>query len=100
MVQPHLKPSHRHGPRPLVQTWNANKQLLVRQIVQAMKAQKLSKTEMARRMRTSRTQLERLLDPDNDRVLLKTVQRAALAVGKQLNVALVDESQNRGGRHE
>lgn len=100
MVHPHLKPGGRHGTRPLVEAWSANKQLLVRQIAQAMKAQKISKTEMARRMGTSRTQLERLLDPDNDRVLLKTVQRAASAVGKQLNIALVDEIQARGSRHE
>jgi antitoxin HicB len=68
----------------------AIKRVLAWQIEQAMQAQRLTKTEMARRMHTSRTQLDRLLDPNNDKVLLQTVQRAAAAIGKQLNVELVD----------
>jgi len=70
----------------------AIKRVLAWQIEQAMQAQRLTKTEMARRMHTSRTQLDRLLDPNNDKVLLQTVQRAAAAIGKQLNVELVDSS--------
>jgi len=42
-----------------------------------MTAQGLSKSEMAKRMNTSRAQLDRLLDPENDKVQLDTVQRAA-----------------------
>ena len=68
----------------------ALKRVLAWQIEQAMQAQRLTKTEMARRMHTSRTQLDRLLDPNNDKVLLQTMQRAAAAVGKQLNFELVD----------
>lgn len=68
----------------------AIKRVLAWQIEQAMQAQQLTKTEMARRMHTSRSQLDRLLDPNNDKVLLQTVQRAAAAVGKQLNVELID----------
>ncbi len=68
----------------------AIKRVLAWQIEQAMQAQQLTKTEMARRMRTSRSQLDRLLDPNNDKVLLQTVQRAATAIGKQLNVELID----------
>ena len=68
----------------------ALKRVLAWQIEQAMQAQRLTKTEMARRMHTSRTQLDRLLDPNNDKVLLQTVQRAAAAIGKQLNFELVD----------
>ena len=68
----------------------ALKRVLAWQIEQAMQAQQLTKTEMARRMHTSRTQLDRLLDPDNDKVLLQTMQRAAAAIGKQLNFELVD----------
>lgn len=68
----------------------AIKRVLAWQIAQAMQAQQLTKTEMARRMHTSRTQLDRLLDPNNDKVLLQTVQRAAAAIGKQLSVELVD----------
>ena len=68
----------------------AIKRVLAWQIEQAMQAQRLTKTEMARRMHTSRTQLDRLLDPNNDKVLLQTMQRAAAAIGKQLNFELVD----------
>ncbi len=68
----------------------AIKRVLAWQIEQAMQAQQLTKTEMARRMQTSRSQLDRLLDPNNDKVLLQTVQRAAAAIGKQLNVELID----------
>lgn len=68
----------------------AIKRVLAWQIEQAMQAQQLTKTEMARRMHTSRSQLDRLLDPNNDKVLLQTMQRAAAAIGKQLNFELVD----------
>jgi transcriptional regulator with XRE-family HTH domain len=54
-----------------------------------MAEQGLSKSEMARRMRTSRPALERLLDPDNDAVTLNTLQKAAKAVGRELRLELV-----------
>ena len=54
-----------------------------------MKAQGVSKVEMAKRMKTSRAQLDRLLDPANDKIQLDTVQRAAAAVGKKLRLELV-----------
>ncbi len=69
-------------------TAHAIKRVLAWQIEQAMKAQKISKAEMARRMHTSRTQLVRLLDPSNDKVQLDTVQRAATAVGRTLKFEL------------
>jgi predicted XRE-type DNA-binding protein len=69
-------------------TTHAIKRVLAWQIEQAMKAQGISKAEMARRMHTSRTQLDRLLDPDNDKVQLDTVQRAAAAVGRTLKFEL------------
>ncbi len=69
-------------------TAHAIKRVLAWQIEQAMKAQKISKAEMARRMHTSRTQLDRLLDPNNDKVQLDTVQRAATAVGRTLKFEL------------
>ena len=65
------------------------KRVLAWQIEQAMKEQGLTKTEMARRMKTSRAQLERFLDPANDKVQLDTVQRAAAAVGRTLRLELV-----------
>ena len=48
----------------------------------------LSKTAMAARMKTSRRQLDRLLDPDNPSVTLATLRRAASAVGRNLRVEL------------
>ena len=49
-----------------------------------MKAQRLSKARMAERMETSRSQLDRVLDPDNEGVTLDTLKRAAAAVGMLL----------------
>jgi antitoxin HicB len=67
-------------------TTHAVKRVLAWQIEQAMKAQGISKAEMARRMHTSRTQLDRLLDPDNDKAQLDTVQKAAAAIGRTLKL--------------
>ena len=58
-------------------------------ISEAMKAQSITKVEMAKRMKTSRSQLDRLLDPQNDRVELATLARAADAVGYKLSLDLV-----------
>jgi antitoxin HicB len=69
-------------------TVTAIKRVLARQIEQAMAAQGLSKAAMARAMRTSRPQLDRLLDPDNPSVTLDTLQRAAAAVGRKLRLEL------------
>jgi antitoxin HicB len=69
-------------------TAHAIKRVLAWQIEQAMKTQGLTKVEMAKRMKTSRAQLERLLDPTNDRVQLDTIQRAAVAVGRRLHLEL------------
>jgi hypothetical protein len=49
----------------------------------------LTKVEMARRMRTSRAALDRLLDPENDAVSLGTLQKAAAVVGRQVRLELV-----------
>jgi antitoxin HicB len=70
-------------------TATAIKRTLVMQIEQEMAANKISKSEMARRMKTSASQLARLLDPDNDRIQLDTLIRAAAAVGKGIAVELV-----------
>jgi hypothetical protein len=48
--------------------------------------------QMTRKMHTSRSQLERLLDPDNDKVLLETINRAASAIGKRATLILEDAS--------
>ncbi len=66
----------------------AIKHVLAWQIQQEMKAQGISKSEMARRMGTSRAHLDRLLDPKNDKVQIDTVQRAASAIGRKLRLEL------------
>jgi antitoxin HicB len=66
----------------------AIKRVLAWQITEAMKAQGLTKTAMAARMRTDRRQLDRLLDPNNPSVTLGTLRRAASAVGRKLRVEL------------
>ena len=69
-------------------TVHAVKRLLAWQIEQAMKDQGITELEMAKRMKTSRAQVDRLLDPNNDKVQLDTVQRAAVAVGQKLHMEL------------
>ena len=67
----------------------ALKRVIARQVQGAMADCGLSKAEMARRMHTSRSQLDRLLDPENDSVTLTTLQRAATAVGREVRLELV-----------
>ena len=67
----------------------AVKRVLAFQLAAAMDAEKVSKAEMARRLRTSRSQLDRLLDPENDTVTLSALSRAARALGRGLRVELV-----------
>ena len=68
----------------------AIKRVLAWQIEEAMKSQKISKQKMAQRMHTSRTQVDRMLDPKNDKVSLETIHRAASVVGKRLRISLED----------
>ena len=66
----------------------AVKRVIAYQVEQLMAQQNLSKTEMSRRMKTSRAALERLLDPTNQSVTLQTLGRAARALGKRLQISL------------
>ena len=66
----------------------AIKRMIAYQIAEEMKKKKLSKTQMASRMKTSRAALERLLDPENASITLIALERAASAVGKKLSVQL------------
>jgi DNA-binding Xre family transcriptional regulator len=70
-------------------TARAIKRVLARQLDDLMKRDKISKTELASRMQTSRAQLDRLLDPENESVTLGTLARAAQAVGRHLRMELV-----------
>jgi antitoxin HicB len=66
----------------------SSKELLTRQLHQAMKKKKLSKNKMAARMDTSRAQLDRLLDPKQGNVTLETLHRAAQVLGRELRIEL------------
>jgi hypothetical protein len=81
----------------------AQKRVIAWQIEQAMAEEEITKADMAARMKTSRTQVDRLLDPQNNRVQLDTLQRAALAVGRSLKVELAKTAQavhvNRPAKH-
>ncbi len=68
----------------------AIKRVLAWQVSEAMSNQGLNKSQMAEQMMTSRTSLDRLLDPKNTSVTLKTLERAATVLGKRLQIALVD----------
>lgn len=58
------------------------------QLEQAMQERGLTKAEMARQLQTSRSQLDRILDPENDTVSLATLSRAAELVGRKLTLEL------------
>jgi antitoxin HicB len=66
----------------------AVKEVIAWQLAEAMKAQNLSKKKMAELMKTSRAQLDRLLDPSKGNVTLDTMQKAAAVVGRQLHIEL------------
>ena len=66
----------------------AIKRVIAFQLSQLMVKQSLTKVELARRMKTSRAALDRLLDPQNPSVTLHTLQCAAKAVGGQLKISL------------
>jgi antitoxin HicB len=70
-------------------TARAIKRVIVRQLDALMREQGLTKSELAKRMDTSRAQLDRLLDPENESVTLATLTRAAQAVGRNLRMELV-----------
>lgn len=68
----------------------AAKRVLAYQIAEAMKQQELSKAAMARRMGTSRSSLDRLLDPQVPSVTLLTIEKAARVLGKAVRIQMVD----------
>ncbi len=60
------------------------------EIEKALDKNNLTKTQMARRMRTSRSAFDRLLDPKNTSVTLMSLEKAALSVGKKIHIELKD----------
>jgi len=66
----------------------AVKEVVAWQLAEAMKKQKISKNKLARLLKTSRTQVDRILDPKND-ITLGSLQRAAAMVGRRVMIELV-----------
>ena len=66
----------------------AIKEVVAWQLAEAMKEKKISKNRMAQLLKTSRTQVDRLLDAKND-ITLSSLQRAAAIVGRRLTIELI-----------
>jgi antitoxin HicB len=66
----------------------ALKRVIAWQVARGMDRRRISKSDMARAMRTSRAALDRLLDPKNESVTLRTMARAAKVLGKRLRLEL------------
>ena len=66
----------------------AAKRVIAWQISDIMEKERISKTAMAVRMGTSRAVLDRLLDPENTGVTLKTLGKAAAVLGRKINIGL------------
>jgi len=69
----------------------AIKRVLAWQLEQAMQEQQKTKQAMAKQLHTSRSQLDRLLDPSNVSVTLDTITRAARALGKRVIIRVADK---------
>jgi len=67
----------------------AVKAVIARQLTAEMKKKKITKRRMATLMKTSRAQVDRLLDPDNGSATIESLQRAARIVGRELRMQLV-----------
>lgn len=66
----------------------AIKEVVAWQLAEAMKERKISKNKMAAMLKTSRSQVDRLLDPKND-ITLGSLQRAAALLGRRVSIELV-----------
>ena len=67
----------------------AIKEVIAWQLAEAMKDRKITKTALAALMKTSRTQINRVLDPSDGNVTIETLQRAAAIVGRRVQLELV-----------
>ncbi len=77
----------------------AVKEVVAWQLGEAMKKKKISKNKMASLLKTSRTQVDRLLDPKND-ITLSSLQRAAAMVGRRVSIKLVQDARMRTPEHD
>lgn len=64
----------------------AHKRLLALQLADIMKENSMTKTSLAAKLKTSRSQLDRILDPDNTSITIELLERVAHAVGKKLRI--------------
>ncbi len=64
----------------------AHKRLLVLQLADIMQEKNITKTSLAKKLQTSRSQLDRILDPNNSSITLDVLERVAYAVGKKLHI--------------
>jgi hypothetical protein len=76
----------------------ARKKILADQLRKAMKAQRVTPAEMARRMKTSRPTVYRLLDPAETGATLDTLERASAALGLELQIRLIPRRSPKNGR--
>jgi antitoxin HicB len=67
----------------------AIKKVVAWQLAEEMKKKNISKKRLAELMRTSRAQIDRILDPEKGNVTIETLQRAAMLVGRELHLELV-----------
>jgi predicted transcriptional regulator len=67
----------------------AIKAVIARQLAEEMRKKRITKKRMAELMKTSRAQVDRLLDPDNGSATIESLQRAASIVGRELRLELV-----------
>jgi predicted XRE-type DNA-binding protein len=67
----------------------AIKRVIAFEVEKAMKKEQITKTEMAKRMNTSRSSLTRLLDPLNNSITLATIETALAAIGKRVQIQIV-----------
>src|SRR5213594_350765 len=77
----------------------AVKEVVAWQLAEAMKRKKISKARMAVMLKTSRTQVDRILDPKND-ITLSSLQRAAALVGRRVMIELDRKSTRLNSSHE
>jgi len=70
-------------------TAKAIKGVVAWQLAEEMKARRMTKKRLADLMRTSRAQVDRILDPDKGNVTIETLQRAAALLGRRLRLELV-----------
>ncbi len=70
-------------------TAKAIKEVIAWQLAQEMKAKRMTKKRLAELMKTSRAQVDRILDPEKGNVTIETLQRAAAMVGRKVRLELV-----------